>query len=241
MGLQDLTDIRLPVADDRPGQEHAAGFATDHACADHMVPDGKIIFRREMLPDHLPHLFVTGHHDIAHPGAVFGNICAALMEQLGPVEEPVPGIGILFLGGTLGKPQGLIEPAGLHAVQDRAEPAAFRFIGMRKEHRIRIPVPDLLRTHIDAFAVRIDVDEQLGGVQDLVDRLHGVLSPDDREEGDRVQDEQERAGDPEEIAHHQVRCPGRLQVGKAVKDIERVLSFLFDHVVNVDREGFKAV
>ena len=54
---------------------------------------------------------------------------------------------------------------------------------------------------IDSAALRIgiDVQEQLGGVHDLGDRAEGMPSPDDREERDRVQDEQEGPRDPEEV------------------------------------------
>lgn len=43
------------------------------------------------------------------------------------------------------------------------------------------------------------------------------------------------------VAHHQVCCPGCLQIGKAVENIEGVFSFPFNDVVYIHGKGFKAV
>ena len=66
-------------------------------------------------------------------------------------------------------------------------------------------------------------------------------APDDREKGHRVQDKQEGTGDPEEVAHHQVRGPGSLQLRKAVKHVESIPAFLLNRLVDLHREGFKPV
>lgn len=41
--------------------------------------------------------------------------------------------------------------------------------------------------------------------------------------------------------HHQVRCPGSLQLRQTVKHIEGVLALLLDHPVNIYGKGFKPV
>ena len=78
-------------------------------------------------------------------------------------------------------------------------------------------------------------------VENFIDRLNGMLSPDDREESHRIQDKEERTGDTEEIAHHEVRRPGGLELGKTVEHIKRVQSLLLNDVMDIHRKGFKAV
>ena len=92
MWLQIFRDIRLFIADDRPRQKHAAGLSSDHTRPDHVIPDGKIILRRKVLLDHLAHLTVARHHDIAHPAHVLRDIHLILMKDLRLVEKTVPRI-----------------------------------------------------------------------------------------------------------------------------------------------------
>ena len=241
MWFQDFADVRFPVADDRSGQQHAAGFTADHAGPDHVVPYGKIILGRKMLFDHFTHLRIPGHHDIAHLITVLCDIHAAVAQQSGPAEEFIPGIGILLLCRPLGLAQGKIETAGLHAVQNRPEMSVFGIVDMGQEHGVGIPVPYLFRTDINILFVRVDIKEKLGGIQDLVDGLHGMPASDDRKEGDGIQDKEEGACDSEEIPHHKVRGPGRLQFRKTVKYIESVIAFLFNYVMYGDRKVLKSV
>ena len=42
-----------------------------------------------------------------------------------------------------------------------------------------------------------------------------------------------------EIPHEKVGCPGLFQFGKAVEDVERIPSLLFNQFMNADRKGFK--
>ena len=114
---------------------------------------------------------------------------------------------------------------------------------MRQEHGVRVPVPHLLRADIDRFPlrVRIYVQEQLGGIHNLGNRVKGMPASDDREKGHRVQDKQEGAGHPEEVAHHHVRGPGGLQFRKTVKHIEGIPAFLLDCLMDLHSEGFKPV
>ena len=69
--------------------------------------------------------------------------------------------------------------------------------------------------------------------------MGGMLSPDDREERHRIENEQEGAGHPEKVAHHQVGRPGGLEFGQAVEHIKRVSALLLDIVVDGDRERFE--
>ena len=47
--LQHLADVGFRVSNDCSGKKHAASLAADHTRADHVVPHGKIVLRREML------------------------------------------------------------------------------------------------------------------------------------------------------------------------------------------------
>ena len=112
---------------------------------------------------------------------------------------------------------------------------------MRQEHRIGIPVPYFLWPDIDIPAVRIHIDKELRGIQDLVDRMHRVLSAYDREKGDRIEDKKERAGHAEEVAHHEVRRPGGLKFGQAVKYVKSILPFFFDDIMYIDSKRLEPV
>ena len=81
MRFQYTVDIRSQVPDDRPGQQHTAGFSPDHACPHHMIPNPKIIFRSEMLFYQNPEPFIPGHHDIAHPAALVFQRNAIFMQD----------------------------------------------------------------------------------------------------------------------------------------------------------------
>ena len=78
---------------------------------------------------------------------------------------------------------------------------------MRQEHRVGIPVPHLLRPYIDILVVRINIDKKLRCIKDLVDRMHRMLSPYDREKCDGIENEKERACDLKEVSHHEVCRP----------------------------------
>ena len=66
-------------------------------------------------------------------------------------------------------------------------------------------------------------------------------SADQREVGDRIEDEQVGTGQMEEIAHHQVGRPCLLQLREAVKHIECVKALALDQVVDVHGKGLEAV
>ena len=59
--------------------------------------------------------------------------------------------------------------------------------------------------------------------------------------GYRIQDEEKWTGQVEEVPHQQVRRPGRLKLRQAVKHIEGIIAFFLYDVVNLHREGLKAV
>ena len=68
-----------------------------------------------------------------------------------------------------------------------------------------------------------------------------MLAADDRKVSDRIQDEQKRTGQMEKVPHHEIGRPGLFKFGKTVENIESVISFFLDQIVNIHGEGFKAV
>ena len=130
-----------------------------------------------------------------------------------------------------------------YTVPDRKDGSVCRTVKVGKEHGFGIAVPDLLGPDIYRIPVRVRVyvQEQLGRIHDFGDRVERMPSADDREESDRIENEQERAGDPEEIAHHQVGGPGSLQLRKAVEHIEGIAAFRFDMPVDFHRKRFEPV
>ena len=101
MRLKIIRNVRLPVPDYRSCKQHAARFAADHAGSYHVISYCKIIFRREISLNHLTHLLITCHHDIAHSRALFGNIDLTLVKDLSAVKEPVPRVRKLLFGRAL--------------------------------------------------------------------------------------------------------------------------------------------
>ena len=243
MRFQYAADRRGKIPDDRPGQEHSAGFSAHHAGTDHMVPDPEIIFRPEMLPDQHPQPLIPGHHNVAHPAALLFHGDTIFMQYFCLAEESVPGIRILFFQRSLKAVHHLVKAAGLYAVPDRPDRPFRKVIYMRKKHGIGGTFPDLLRPDIDRipFRIRIDVQKQLSRIHDLCNRTEGMSSADDREKRDSVQNKKERTGNTEKIAHHQISRPGGLQLRKTVKYIKSVPAFPFNHPVDLHRKSFKPV
>ena len=112
---------------------------------------------------------------------------------------------------------------------------------MRQEHRFGIAVPDLFGADKNILLTRIYVEEKLGGVDDLVDGIDRMLSAYQRKKRHRIEDKQERTGNSEKVAHHQIRSPRRLKLRKTVENIKRVSAGVFDSVVDLNREILKAV
>ena len=241
VGLEVGEDIRPSVFHDLPCQEHARCLAADHPGPQHALFDIQIVLRTEVLFDHDPEALVPGHHDVTHAAALLRHIHAVLMHGLSQVEEAVPAVHVppVRAGGIL--LQELVEMAGGDPVQDRLEIACPRVVPMGEEHGFGVAVPDLVRADVDLGLVRVHVQKQLGGIPDLGDGLEGMLPPDQREKGHRIQGKQIGAGYLEEVPHHQVRRPGCLQLREAVEHIEGVVALLPDDLMDRHRKGLEPV
>ncbi len=88
---------------------------------------------------------------------------------------------------------------------------------------------------------RIDVQKDLRRRLDFRNCLVGVAAPDDREIRDRVELKEVRARQLEEIPHHEVRRPRRLQLAQAVEHVKCTAPFLFDEAAHRECKRLKAV
>ena len=112
---------------------------------------------------------------------------------------------------------------------------------MRQEHRVGIPVPDLLGTHVDISVIRIYIDKKLCCIKYLIDRINRVFASYNREESNCIEDKKERACDLEKVAHHEVCCPRGLKFRQAVENIESIKTFLLYNVMDIDSESLESV
>ena len=194
-----------------------------------------------MLFDHKAHFSVARHHYVAHTVALTRDILTDAVLLLRIVEKPVPRIDAPVVGSASELTERVIKSARLDAVGDRAESARGRLVGMRQKHRLGIAVPDLFRTNKYILFARVHVKKKLCCVDDFVDGSDRVLSSDKRKERDRVEHKEERTGNSEKVAHHQVSRPSCLELGEAVKNIERVSACFLDCVMDFYCEILKAV
>ena len=100
MRFQKIIDFRSHVPDNRPRQQHTAGFPSDHTRTDHMVSYIEIVFRRKVLFHKPAHFFVPGHHNPAHGAADIAHIHMVIIQNPGRIEKPVPRVDILLIAGS---------------------------------------------------------------------------------------------------------------------------------------------
>ena len=112
---------------------------------------------------------------------------------------------------------------------------------MRKEHRVRIPVPYFLGAHIDISAVRININEKLCCIKYLIYRIDGMFASDYREKRNCIEDKKERACYFKEVAHHEVSRPRSLEFRQTVENIESIKALFLDDVMDVHRKRLKSV
>ena len=113
------------------------------------------------------------------------------------------------------------------------------YAGVLRTGKYCILEGDLIEIYVPV--IRVYIKEKLGSIEDLVNRLYGMLSPYDREERYRIENEKERTRNTEKVSHHKICSPCCLKFGQTVKDIECILSLFFYHVMDISREVFKSV
>ena len=170
----------------------------------------EIILCGEVVFDELSHPLVAGQHDIADPAAFLRDVFPTFVFELCLPEETLPAVHILIGRIRPGLIHPLIKSADLHAFRYGGKGPGFNVVLVRIEHRLRITVPDLHRPDEKLFPVRrlrIDVKKELRGIAYLGNGVKGVAPADHREERHRIEIEEERAGQMEEIPHQQIRRP----------------------------------
>ncbi len=175
-----------------------------------------------MFPNENAHAFIPRHHNLTHPAALLPNALSILEALPCVVKKTFPVIPVpRRRSSATAAAQQLIEVTRRHAIQDRAEFSRVRHIPMRKKQRVRLPVPHLQRTDIqDGLArarIRKHIQKKLRRLTDFGDRLRGMHPAEQRKIRNGVPFIQIWTGYAEEIAHHQVRGPGGLQLRKAIE------------------------
>ena len=186
------------------------------------------------------HARVSRHHHVAHLAAGAPHVLAVLVAGACLQEEPVPGIYVAVGGAVHLVAHARVEAAGVDARGEGAHLSRGKIETMREEHGGGVTAPDLEGVDEEAALVRRDVDEELRGVVDLGDCGKRVVALDDGEVRHRVEREEIRAGEAEEVSHGEVGGPRNLQVGQAVEHVERLGPLARDHVVNLHGEGLEA-
>ena len=93
---------------------------------------------------------------------------------------------------------------------------------------------------VDPLLIGIHVQQKLCRLPDTGDGIKGVPPTQYGKVSHRVQFEQIGTGHPEEVAHHQIRVPDRLQFREAVEHVKGVAALARDLVVDGHCERLKA-
>ena len=238
--LDALKQRRVPVLDDFSRQQHPTGLAADESSADHAVMDFKIVLGLKLLHDHVPHPYIAREHDVTHAVTLAPYIQTRFIFDAGGVEEALPAVHALAVFEPLCVVQAAIKAAELHAFRDGIKAAVPKIAAVGLGQMRKRPLPDLFCPEKELVpSSGENVQKELCGVRDNVDRVIGMSAAQHRKIRDSIQREQEGTGQMKEVSHHEISCPCLLQLGETVEDVEGVAPFLFDQIVNVDGEGFK--
>ncbi|MEZ5085288.1 MAG: hypothetical protein R2722_03230 [Tessaracoccus sp.] len=148
------------------------------------------------------------------------------------VDVALPGVGIVDASRHGGE-----QPRGDPGRGDGDRVAAREQV--REEHRRRVPPPYLERLDVELVVDAVQIEQQLGGLTHPRHGGEGVLMAQEREIGDGVQFEEPRAGDLEEVHHHQVGVPGVMQIGQGVEHVIGVLAHIGQQLQHVHREALE--
>ena len=246
VGFQQLFPARIGGAQDRPGQQHAEGFAPDEARADHAFHDGDEVFESEILARQGQKALVAGGDHLEQP--LKAGLDLRLRHRL--AHHPLQGL----LGlAEVARPDaravdGELQPGLGHAGQDVGDDGAagdrVEIVALPAvEHvkRGRVALEDLLGMEVEPLVFAKHLQHDLGGVEDAVGGVKGVPVLEQRKVSHRLQAVEEGAGDHEEVAQHPVAEPVGRQVREAVKDVERPDPGLLDHVQDLRDEPLKAL
>ena len=225
-----VAELREADVGDLAREEHTAGLAADGAGAYHAVAHGEVVARLEHLADEPLHKRVAAHHALEqYPLGV--RVEAALAEfQLGLGEKAVVAVVVLVLrvgGDVVQQP---VIPAQRDAAVQRLEGAAV-YADVRDIRVYALAVLRLQRVDVHRGVRSVDVYHQLGRVAYARHGLEAVAAAQQREIGHRLQLVEVGAGHAEEVAHHLVGVPSRLQLAQAVEDVEAAGTLLSDAVV----------
>ena len=222
-----------------PRQEHTAGLAAYRAGAYHPVAHGEVVLRVKELVDEPLHVRVLAHHALEYGQLRLVAELAAAVLQLGLGKEAVVAVVVLVLrvgGDVVQQP---VVPADGHAAVQRLERAAVS-AHVRDVNVVAVALLRLERVYVHTVVGGVDVYQKLRRVAYARHGVEGVARAQQGEIRHRLQLVEVGTGHAEEVGHHLVCVPGRLQVAQAVKDVERALALGGYAVVYGHGEGLKA-
>ena len=244
VGLEQVAPARVRPLQDGPGEQHPGRLAAHQPGADHVPADREQVLQVEVVAGQLGEpLLARQHHAeqraegvaLLLPRALRGadplGHLPRLQEAAVPDVEPREGVEAPL--GGVGQRLGHRRALG-----ERAERAVLPPVG--QVHGGRVPPQHLERVDEDRAPPPEHVHQQLGGAPDGVDRLRRVRVAQQREVGHRLELVEERAGDHEEVAEHQVAVPVGREPGEAVEDVVGAPPGGLDHAVHRGGEALEA-
>ena len=191
-------ELRVRIADDMAGQQHADGLAADAAGADLAALDLHQVPHREVAAAEVQALGFGAQQaaeDVLFQGDAvgvggLGVVGADRVEHAVPAVAPLAGLG-----------EDVKDGIGVAAGGDGL--AARAGYAEREEHVFGGPAAGLDRVDIGAAVQRPDVQQHRGGVPDARDRLIDVPLVPQGHVAQRAPGGDELAGQAEEVADHQ--------------------------------------
>lgn len=210
MRLKTLPVFGQLSADDLAGEQHSACFSSKGSASDHAVPKLEIVFRAEILPNHILQPLISRQRALYDLLFRFPAERSSLIFHLCQSKKTVMAVIILILGLGVFLLHKLIISAHGNASVHSLKRTVFRQskrTGMGEEHPGGIPVPHLQRMQIHPLSPAIHVHKKLGRIPDPCDCVKGMPAPKEREVRYCIKTEKIGTCHAEKISHHQIRIP----------------------------------
>ena len=227
-------------------KQHAGRLAADGANADHARAHGEQVVERQVARDQALQAGLLGEQQAGKAGEPLRLGCgvgrprvAQRRHRARGVEELLPvAADVLVLQPRPARPG---EDLGHRAAVGHRAEAVARLPRVDQVHDRSRAVLHLDRPDVQALAAAEDVEQVLRGVGDHVHAGTRVAITQHAEVGHRVEVEEPRAGEAEEVAEHAVGLPRVRQVRQAVEDVQRLGPGRLDHRMHLVDKGVEAV
>ncbi|OPY84406.1 MAG: hypothetical protein A4E72_02264 [Syntrophus sp. PtaU1.Bin208] len=242
MRLQTVLPVeRRLLEQDVSRNHHARSLAADITRPDQPGLDVVKVFQRKVLSGKFLDPFLPSNHDLAEmieefPLLFFVDL---FLQQLPDMDKkPIP---VIEISRCTFQP----FPRKIADKLPRIDTAAYRCetgstLQVREKHGRKMASHDLQGMDVNPVFHIIDIQEDLGRFPYSGDGSKRMVVAQQGEVGDSVELVEVGAGDPEEIADHQICSPGGQKIRKGVKNIKDPFTFAGRDVVNIRRKRFEA-